>query len=55
MQVPDLVANAVGVLAGLGLVSGVAILMGWKDDVSVALETPSHAGGGDPFPGTRTG
>lgn len=30
-QFGDLVANLVGVLAGLGLVCGLAILMGWRD------------------------
>ncbi len=31
LQLADVVANTIGVLAGLGLVSGLAILMGWKD------------------------
>jgi hypothetical protein len=31
MQLSDIVGNTVGVLAGLGLVTGLAILMGWVD------------------------
>jgi hypothetical protein len=31
MQLSDVVANTIGVLAGLGLVTGLAILMGWRD------------------------
>ncbi|HVF14205.1 MAG TPA: hypothetical protein VM942_06365 [Acidimicrobiales bacterium] len=31
MQLGDVVANTIGVLTGLGLVSGLAILMGWRD------------------------
>jgi VanZ family protein len=31
MQLGDLVANTIGVLTGLGVVSGLSILMGWKD------------------------
>ncbi len=31
MQVADLAGNVIGVCAGLGLVSGLAILMGWQD------------------------
>lgn len=32
LQAADLVANFVGVSAGLGLVSGLAILLGWQDE-----------------------
>lgn len=38
LQVPDIVANGFGTLAGLGLVCGIAILMGWED-------TPARSGG----------
>lgn len=31
MQIRDVVGNTIGVLAGLGLVTGLAILMGWRD------------------------
>lgn len=31
LQFGDVVANSIGVLAGLGLVSGLSILFGWKD------------------------
>ena len=31
MQLSDVVANTIGVLAGLGVVTGLAILLGWKD------------------------
>ena len=31
LQLGDLVANTIGMLAGLGLVTGLAILMGWRD------------------------
>jgi len=31
LEVPDLVANGFGALAGLGAVCGLAILMGWND------------------------
>ena len=34
MQLSDLVANGMGVLAGLGAVTCLAILMGWKDPPS---------------------
>ena len=33
LEMADVVANIVGVSAGFGLVSGLAILFGWKDDV----------------------
>lgn len=33
MQITDLVANVIGVLAGLGLVCGLAILMRWRDPI----------------------
>ncbi|MDQ3978611.1 MAG: hypothetical protein M3314_03540 [Actinomycetota bacterium] len=32
MQISDAIANVFGVLAGLGFVSGVSTLFGWKDD-----------------------
>ena len=32
LQAADLVANLFGVSAGLGLVSGLAILLGWQDE-----------------------
>ena len=31
MQLSDVVGNTIGVLAGLGLVTGLAILMDWRD------------------------
>lgn len=31
MQLSDIVGNTIGVLAGLGLVTGLAILMDWRD------------------------
>jgi hypothetical protein len=37
MQLGDVAGNTIGVLAGLGLVTGLAILMNWRDpDVSPA-------------------
>ncbi|HEX2042208.1 MAG TPA: hypothetical protein VHF24_06180 [Acidimicrobiales bacterium] len=32
LEIGDLVANVVGVSAGVGVVSGLAILLGWKDE-----------------------
>ncbi len=40
MQLSDIVGNTVGVLAGLGLVTGLAILMGWVDQ----SEAPAGVG-----------
>ena len=37
LQISDVVANAIGVSAGLGLVSGLAILLGWKDVAGPSL------------------
>jgi len=35
LQVPDVVANAFGTLAGMGVVYGLAVLMGWNDPPDV--------------------
>jgi VanZ family protein len=40
MQLGDLAANTVGVLTGLGLVSGLSILMDWKDPDGMDWKDP---------------
>ncbi|MGI9021695.1 MAG: hypothetical protein ACR2HV_00385 [Acidimicrobiales bacterium] len=46
LQVPDVVANGFGSMAGLGLVCGLAILMGWSDPPPRARVARNRSGRG---------
>ncbi len=47
LEVADVMANVLGVAAGLGAVSGLAILLGWRDEPR-RPHTAGHGAGGGP-------